>query len=243
MISELGKQRFIDRASIMRPGGFELTDRILQLCSFKTGDRVADIGCGVGTTVEYLRRFHGIDALGIDPSAASLAQGLRRNLRLPLNPAFAEELPFESGTFDGILAECSLSVIASKEQALAECCRVLRPGGALAVTDVYARNAGVPDSISGIALPFGITGIMTQDTMTAMVRRQGFSLTTWEDHSQVLKQYLFQTIMKGDSSELGTDSPGQEKHSCQESLTALKRHSLGYFLLIASKDGAGSWTT
>lgn len=221
--------------SIMRPGGFDLTNRVVQLCAFKTGDRVADIGCGSGATVEYLRRSHGIDALGIDPSAAFLAQGLRRNLRLPLTPAFAEKLPFESGTLDGILAECSLSVIADKEQALAEFCRVLRPGGKLAVTDVYARDAEGLDSIRGISLPFGMTGVMTQDAVTAMVRRQGFSLTTWEDHSHVLKQYLFQSIMGDDPSPLGTSCPGQGESSLRKNLTALKPLSPGYFLFIASK--------
>jgi ubiquinone/menaquinone biosynthesis C-methylase UbiE len=237
------KRLFTEQDGIMRPGGFGLTDRMLQLCAFKPGDRVADIGCGFGATVEYLRQSYGIDALGIDPSASSLAQGLRRNLFLPLSTASAEDLPFESGTLDGILAECSLSVIANKEQALAECCRALRPGGTLAVTDVYARNTEALDTVRGIPLPFGITGIMTQDTMTAMVRRHGFSLTTWEDHSQVLKQFLFQAIMEEDSSPSGTSCLGQDKTSCQESLTLLKRLSLGYFILVASKEGTGTWTT
>jgi len=246
---EPGEQRFNkcsgadSRGSIMRPGGFSLTERMLQLCAFKPGDRVADIGCGFGATVEYLRRSHGIDALGIDSSASFLAQGLWRNLYVPLSTAFAEDLPFELGTLDGILAECSLSVIANKQRALAECCRALRPGGTLAVTDVYARNTEALDAVRGIPLPFGITGIMTQATMTAMVKRQGFSLTTWEDHSQVLKQYLFQTIMEEDSSASGTSCLGQGINSCQESLTLLKRLSLGYFLLIASKEGTRTWTT
>ena len=242
MISEFSNQRFSEcgriadrRGNIMRPGGFALTDRVLQLCAFKAGDRVADIGCGFGATVEYLRRSYALDAVGIDPEEAFLEQGLRRNPCLPLSPGFAGELPFELSTLDGILAECSLSVMANKEQALAEFFRVLRPGGKMAITDVYARNADALDSVCGLRLPFGMTGIMTQDTLTAMVGRQGFSLTNWENHSQTLKEYLFQAIMEDDSSEIGRRCRGEGQSYCQEGLGALKRASLGYFLLVASK--------
>ncbi|HTP06443.1 MAG TPA: methyltransferase domain-containing protein [Nitrospirota bacterium] len=241
-MSEPSKQRFSEcfssangRGSIMRPGGFALTDRILQLCAFKAGDRVADIGCGFGATVEYLRRSYSIDAMGIDPAVASLGQGLRRNPGLPLSAGFAEELPMKSGTIDGIVAECSLSVIANKEQALAEFCRVLRVGGKMAITDIYARNAEVLDTIGDINLPFGMKGIMTQDTLMVMIRRQGFYITNWEDHSQTLKEYLIQTIMGDESSVFGRTCLGQWKSSWQESVGLLKRASLGYFLLVASK--------
>ncbi len=241
-MSEFSNQRSSERGksadwrgNIMRPGGFALTDRAIQLCAFKAGDQVADIGCGFGATVEYLRRCHGLDAVGIDPAAASLEQGLRLNPCLPLSTGFAEELPFGPVTLDGVLAECSLSLMACKERALAEFCRVLRSGGKLAISDVYARNADGVDSIRGVQLPFGMTGIMTQDKLTAMAEGQGFALINWEDHSQTLKEYLFQAIMGGGSSKLGGRCEGEGTSSWQESICALKQASLGYFLLVASK--------
>jgi ubiquinone/menaquinone biosynthesis C-methylase UbiE len=219
----------------MRPGGFALTDRMLQLCAFKAGDRVADIGCGCGATVEYFRSSHGIDAVGIDPTAASLEQGVRRKPGLTLMAGFAGELPFASATLDGIVAECTLSVIANKEQALAEFCRVLRGDGKMAISDIYARNADGLEAISGMQLPFGITGIMTQDTVKGMLIRQGFSMTNWEDHSQVLRDYLIKAIMADELSGFGQRSLGQGNRCWQESMVMLKRASLGYFLLVASK--------
>jgi arsenite methyltransferase len=241
LLSQCGRQRLgeegdsADRhAGIMRPGGFALTDRALQLCSFKAGDRVADIGCGLGATVEHLRRSHGLDAMGIDPAVVSLEQDVRRTHSLPLCHGLAEELPFGTGTLDGILAECSLSVIANKQQAVAEFCRVLRPGGKLAITDVYARNASGLDSIRGTRLPFGMSGIMTQDTLTAMVEQQGFSPLHWEDHSHTLKEYLVQAIMRDDPLEFGRSCGGEGNDSWQECIAGLKRVALGYFLLVAS---------
>ncbi|HTG01965.1 MAG TPA: class I SAM-dependent methyltransferase [Nitrospirota bacterium] len=223
------------KLDVLRPGGFTLTDRVLQLCAFKAGDRVADIGCGFGATVEYLRGSHGIDAWGIDPAAASLEKALQRNPSLPLAAGYAEELPFESGTLDGVVAECSLSVIVNKEQALAEFCRVLRPEGKLAITDVYARSADGLDAIRDIRFPFCMAGIMTRVSLTAMMGRQGFSPTCWEDHSPLLKDYLIQAIMGECGSIFGGTCSGQGEHSWHESIRMLKRTSPGYFVLVASK--------
>jgi arsenite methyltransferase len=229
MMADSGKQRIskerrADKRLVLRPGGFGLTDRALELCAFKAGDRVADVGCGFGATVHYLRTSHGLDALGIDPAVPAIEQGLRYNPSLPLSAGFAEELPFESGTLDGVLAECTLSVIANKEQALSEFCRVLRPGGRLAVTDVYARNADAVEKVRK-GLPFGMTDILTRDTLAAMLKRQAFSVSAFEDHSEALKEYLIQAIMDGGAECVWL-----------ESARALKPASLGYFLMTAEKE-------
>ena len=39
--------------------------------------RVLDLGCGNGATVEHLGTDRGLTAVGVDPSALLLAQGLR----------------------------------------------------------------------------------------------------------------------------------------------------------------------
>jgi arsenite methyltransferase len=212
---------------ILRPGGFALTDRLVQACAFKAGDRVADIGCGFGATVGYLRTVHRLDATGIDPAVSSHRTGLACASCLPLVRGFAEELPFGSGTLDGILAECTLSVIANKEQALSEFSRVLRSGGKLAVTDVYARDPRGAELVGDGCLPFGMTDILTRDTLDVMLKRQGFGVSHFEDHSQALKEYVFHEIM-------GNDANGA--CSWLKSVHTLKPAMPGYFLLVAQKE-------
>ncbi len=46
---------------------------------------------------------------------------------------------------DALFAECSLSLLGAAEPAVAEFRRVLRPGGLLVVSDLYARR---PEGIS-----------------------------------------------------------------------------------------------
>ena len=126
---------------VMRPGGLALTARAVDYCAFATGTDLVDVGCGTGITVEFLRGTYGLNAIGIDPSAPILERGRQRNPDLPLLEGSGEQLPFSAGTMDGIVVECALSVMADKQKALAECNRILVPGGRLIVTDLYARAA------------------------------------------------------------------------------------------------------
>ncbi|MBK9781145.1 MAG: hypothetical protein IPP55_14010 [Anaerolineales bacterium] len=39
---------------LLRPGGFVLTKRLIELCNLDPGDMVLDIGSGSGATVQFL---------------------------------------------------------------------------------------------------------------------------------------------------------------------------------------------
>jgi len=51
---------------INRPGGFEITEKAINFCKFPNNAKILDIGCGLGTTVDYLVQNHLFDAYGID---------------------------------------------------------------------------------------------------------------------------------------------------------------------------------
>lgn len=42
----------------LRPGGMFLTDRAVKICDFKNGDKILDVGCGMGATVEKLKNIY-----------------------------------------------------------------------------------------------------------------------------------------------------------------------------------------
>ena len=136
----------------MRPGGLALTQKALSRCSFLPGARVLDIGCGVGGTVEYLMEHHQLRALGIDPSLTILNHGHARNAALPLIAADGKALPFSDATWDGVFAECSLSLVKDSRRMLGECFRVLRNEGWLVLSDVYLRESGGGGSGASSAL-------------------------------------------------------------------------------------------
>lgn len=111
------------------------------------GDRVLGIGIGPGVGVRLLAERSMSDAaadgvasgrvVGVDPSRVQLRAARRRNRRaidegrVELVEATADELPFESGIFDGVVAVNSVQLWEPLEGSLAEVARVMRTGARL----------------------------------------------------------------------------------------------------------------
>jgi SAM-dependent methyltransferase len=104
------------------------------------GGRVLDVGCGTGELVRWLAGA-GMVAVGCDisgemlrgaaaagsPAAGSQADWVR------LDPSW-RQLPFADGSFDAVTASSVLEYTADPGAVLAECARVLAPGGVLVCT-------------------------------------------------------------------------------------------------------------
>jgi ubiquinone/menaquinone biosynthesis C-methylase UbiE len=99
-------------------------------------DRLLDLGCGHGRFLRWLAP-RGRRLVGLDRSWR-LLQVATDGLRLEPAPAPTEivwgsatDLPFESGSVDTITCVRVLQHVPDQGKALAEACRVLRPGGSL----------------------------------------------------------------------------------------------------------------
>jgi ubiquinone/menaquinone biosynthesis C-methylase UbiE len=164
---------------------------------------VLDVGCGLGATVARLRARHGVRALGVEPSAAQLAEARcapgAAALAGALLPGSAQDLPFPSEHFDALFCECVLSLTPDPAAALAEFARVLRPGGRLALTDVTRHHDAAPPASSeddGTATcarsPFAAP------ELAALVADAGFDVEIQEDHSHLLKELAARLILAGE---------------------------------------------
>ena len=122
---------------------FEKLHHLLRLVDFDAwrGRAVLDVGCGAGVEVIRFARG-GAHVAGVD-AAASAAALTRQNLaqqRLEAGVAVAEgeALPFRDETFDFVYAHGVMQYAADDRKVVAECRRVLRPGG-LAMFQAYNR--------------------------------------------------------------------------------------------------------
>jgi SAM-dependent methyltransferase len=114
--------------------------RLIDFTAYR-GQRVLEVGCGAGTDLVRFARG-GADVTGVDiaPSAIELArknfdiQGLTADLRV----ADGEQLPFDANSFDLVYAHGVVQYTSNPGALVAECHRVLRPGGE-AVFQVYNR--------------------------------------------------------------------------------------------------------
>lgn len=170
-----------------RPGGLELTARLLEQCRFSPGSHLLDIGCGAGITVEHLNS-QGFRARGIDRLPAACPSCLLGDAR---------KLPFPDDSLDGVFFECSLSRIKDPLTALREACRVLHRHGLLAFSDLYAQ--GTPAGGAGL-----LGRIQPAQTLHQLMESAGFRLLWQEDHSKELQNFWARLVF-----EHGPDKAGQ----------------------------------
>jgi SAM-dependent methyltransferase len=98
------------------------------------GDRVLDLGCAAGAITDFLSGF-GCEVVGVDsePRAIEHARSLFSNYRF--EQADVAELPFPDGSFDKAVAADLVEHLPDDifRAMLAECRRVLVPGGTLSL--------------------------------------------------------------------------------------------------------------
>lgn len=111
------------------------------LANLKPGDKALDIAGGTGDLSRAFARKVGPTGMVVhtDINEAMLRTGrdrlLNEGLALPTNLCDAEKLPYPEGTFDLVSVAFGLRNMTHKDAALAEMCRVLRPGGRLLVLE------------------------------------------------------------------------------------------------------------
>ncbi|MGQ0613583.1 MAG: class I SAM-dependent methyltransferase [Planctomycetaceae bacterium] len=90
--------------------------------------RILDVGCGAGQTLIAAELGPGVLGVGVDPDRDALALGRSWGHGLRFARARGEALPFAAMSFDFLVARVALPYMHIRS-ALAECCRVLSPGG------------------------------------------------------------------------------------------------------------------
>lgn len=116
-------------------------DYMMDIIKPVSSDRILDIGCGVGTWAYHCAKAGCLEACGIDysPESIKIAQNLARRYGVGDRTKFivskVDELPFEDGYFDKIIANSIIEHVsdAEKDGMLAEMKRVLKNDGFILV--------------------------------------------------------------------------------------------------------------
>jgi SAM-dependent methyltransferase len=132
---------YVESASHAR--GADL-DRIVALATEHGGDRVVDVGTGVGHTLRRVApRFR--NAVGVDATREMLAAGMgvlagAGVANALLVQADATALPIASGSVDVVTSRLAAHHFADAAGAFREIARILRPAGLFVLVDNYAPD-------------------------------------------------------------------------------------------------------
>lgn len=121
------------------------------------GGRILEVGVGTGISLPQYRRSNTL--VGIDIADAMLDKARERVRRLKLDNVEeiavmdAENLRFESNSFDVVVAQYVVTAVPDPERALNEFVRVLRPGGEIVITTRIGADKGLRGNIEKFLMP------------------------------------------------------------------------------------------
>ncbi len=113
-----------------------------------------------------------VSVVGVDPSASQIKRLARKNVAAVHGArARGEALPFGDGSFDTVVSSCAWKHWPDPGDGIAECLRVLRPGGSLVVIEIdgsstraefweFARNSRVPFAMKQAYLRFAMRTVV-----------------------------------------------------------------------------------
>jgi len=154
------------------------------------GLKVLDLGCGAGRDVYIASQLVGKNGkvVGIDMTPEQLDVAKEHldyhadkfgYANVEFHQGFLEKLDdikeLEAGSFDVIISNCVINLCQDKEAVLSHCLNLLKPGGELYFSDVYASRR-VPESLREDQVMWGecLSGALYWNDFENLARKVGF---------------------------------------------------------------------
>jgi len=129
-------------------GGRTASERFFPQLGLVEGQKILDIGAGIGGGARFAADRYGVTVTGIDltPEYVEVGEELNRwsgmEGRVTLEVGDATDLRFSDASFDGAFTMHVLMNIADKAKVFSEVFRVLKPGSVFGIYDVVKYGEG-----------------------------------------------------------------------------------------------------
>jgi len=165
------------------------TEELARMLAPKPGDRLLDIGSGLGGPARYLAKMCGCLVTGVDltqefvATAAELTRRAGLSAEVAFRQGSALELPLADGSFDLAWSQNVAMNIADRPRYYGEVRRVLKSGGRFAIQDVARGPAGEPHYPVMWADTPATSFLHTPEATRGMLERAGFAVIVWQDNT------------------------------------------------------------
>jgi SAM-dependent methyltransferase len=167
--------------------GVVATQEVAALLKPQQGERLLDIGSGIGGPARWMAARFDVHVTGVDltPEFCDAAETLNRAAgladRVPILNGSALALPVPDARFDAAYSQNVVMNIADKRAFYREAFRALRPGGRLALSNVCAGAAGEPYFPVPWATTHETSFLATPAEMRADLVAAGFEIVEFRD--------------------------------------------------------------
>lgn len=159
---------------------------LAEMAGISSGDRVLDVGAGIGGPARTLARHFGADVTALDasPRFCALNEELNRRTglvdRILVVNADARNMPFKDATFDIAFSQAVWQSVEDKASVLSEVHRVLKPGGRMAIYEVLA---GPGEGEIQFPVPWGDgpehSFLVSGEEARDLAQEAGFEVVEW----------------------------------------------------------------
>lgn len=161
--------------------------------NIQEGEKVLDIGCGIGHPARSIARFTGANITGLNINALQLRQArkLTQEAGLGYQVNFVEhsflDIPFAEETFDKAYAIEATCYAPTLKEVYSEAYRVLKPGGVfglyeVVMTDKYDDNNPIHREVRlNLERGGGVAHIYTAAEAVEAMKASGFEIIATDD--------------------------------------------------------------
>ncbi|CAH2057551.1 unnamed protein product [Thlaspi arvense] len=165
-------------------GGIETTKEFVAKLDLKPGQKVLDVGCGIGGGDFYMAENFDVHVVGIDLSINMISFALERAIGLSCSVEFevadCTKKTYPDNTFDVIYSRDTILHIQDKPALFKMFFKWLKPGGKVLISD-YCKSAKPPSS-----------------EFAEYIKQRGYDLHSVEAYGQMLKDAGFGKVIAED---------------------------------------------
>ncbi len=172
--------------------GRPATIALARLAGVAAGQRVLDVGAGIGGPARFLASRYGAHVTALDgtPRFCRVAEALTRGTgvadQVEVVHGDALALPFEDGVFDLAWTQAVAQNVEDKGRLIGELARVVRPGGRVAMFEIVAR----PGRELEFPVPWADrpdqSWLVTAAELRGLVEDAGLVLREWREAQDAL---------------------------------------------------------